>query len=85
MGSTRILDTAELVTEASLSSDRVDRGRKQELYAAAQIPVSWRVDLGQRLVEVRTDPAPAGYRTLQSCGPGDTVPSRGRAARVASR
>lgn len=67
--------TAELVIEVSLSSDKIDRGRKQELYAAAGVPVYWIVDVAAQTVEVRTDPAANGYRTLQTFGRGQIAPS----------
>jgi len=66
--------SAALVVEVAASSSVIDRGRKAELYAAAGIETYWLVDIGARAVEVRTDPATAGYRTLQS---GETLPSPG--------
>ena len=57
------------------SSHAIDRGRKAELYAAAGIATYWLVDIPARAVEVRTDPGPAGYRTLRTLEPGDVLPS----------
>lgn len=68
-------ESALLVVEVSVSSHAIDRGRKPELYAAAGIPTYWLIDIPARAVEVRTDPAPAGYRTLRTLEPGDILPS----------
>jgi Uma2 family endonuclease len=67
--------SAVLVVEVAHSSHAIDRGRKAELYAAAGIPTYWLVDIPARTVEVRTDPAPAGYRTLRTLESGDVLPS----------
>ncbi len=58
--------SALLVVEVTASSHTIDRGRKAALYAAAGIPASWLIDIPARAVEVRTDPGPAGYRTLRT-------------------
>lgn len=67
--------TAQLVIEVALCTQRLDRGRKAELYAAAGIPTYWVVDVPALAVEVRTDPGPAGYRTLRTFQKGEVVPS----------
>lgn len=67
--------TALLVVEVAHSSHALDRGRKSELYAAAGIPTYWLVDIPARTVELRTDPAPAGYRTLRTLESGGVLPS----------
>jgi Uma2 family endonuclease len=67
--------TAALVVEVAESSQPLDRGRKAELYASAAIPTYWLVDLPARAVEVRTDPGPAGYRTLRTFERGEVLPS----------
>jgi Uma2 family endonuclease len=67
--------TALLVIEVSWCSQTIDRGRKAELYAAAGVPLYWVVDLDARVVEVRSDPGPSGYRTLHTLQPGDKLPS----------
>jgi Uma2 family endonuclease len=67
--------SALLVVEVAQSSHAIDRGRKAELYAAAGIATYWLVDIPARAVEVRTDPGPAGYRTLRTLEPGDVLPS----------
>lgn len=66
---------ALLVVEVAASSRAIDRGRKAELYAAAGIPTYWVIDLPMRVVEVRTDPGPAGYRTLHTFQAGDVLQS----------
>ena len=67
--------TALLVVEVSLSSPRIDRGIKAELYARARVPTYWLVDLIGKAVEVRTDPGPQGYRGCEIYGLGKIVPS----------
>lgn len=67
--------SAVLVVEVTASSHAIDRGRKAELYAAAGIPSNWLVDLVAKAVELRTDPGPAGYRTLRTLEPGEILPS----------
>lgn len=57
------------------SSHAIDRGRKAELYAAAGIPTYWLIDIPGRTVEVRTDPGPAGYRTLKTLDAGGALAS----------
>lgn len=54
--------TALLVVEVAVSSHGVDRGVKDRLYAGADIPAYWIVDIPGLAVEVRSDPGPAGYR-----------------------
>jgi Uma2 family endonuclease len=67
--------SALLVVEVTASSHAIDRGRKAELYAAAGIPTYWLIDIPGRTVEVRTDPGPAGYRTLHTLGAGGVLTS----------
>jgi Uma2 family endonuclease len=62
--------TALLVVEVSESSLRFDRGEKASLYASADIPEYWIVNLLDRCLEVYRDPVPMtgqpygyGYRT----------------------
>ena len=66
---------ALLVVEVAASSHAIDRGRKAELYAGAGVPTYWVVDIPARAVEVRTDPGPNGYRTLNTFQPGDVLGS----------
>jgi Uma2 family endonuclease len=63
------------VAEASVLSDRVDKGR---IYARAGLAVYWIVNITDRQVEVYEQPSgPSGspvYGTLHTYRPGDTVP-----------
>jgi Uma2 family endonuclease len=68
-------ESALLVVEVAHSSQAIDRGRKAELYAAAGIPTYWLIDIPARAVEIRTDPGPAGYRTLRTLERGEVLPS----------
>jgi Uma2 family endonuclease len=67
-----------LVIEAADSSLERDRTHKLWIYANANIPIYWIVNLVDAQVEVYTDstgPAPAPtYRTRQVHRPGDLVP-----------
>ncbi len=66
---------ALLVVEVAVSSYAIDRGRKAELYAAAEIPLYWLIDLHSHAVEIRSDPGPAGYRTLYTLDTDGVLPS----------
>ena len=61
--------------ESSLDTDRVDKGR---IYARANIPQYWVINLVDRQVEAYSDPDPQGtppsYRRHQTYGRGQTVP-----------
>lgn len=61
----RHLRTALLVIEVAVSSHRLDRRRKAELYAGAEIPNYWLVDVPGRAVEVRTRPGRDGYEQCE--------------------
>ncbi|MGO9971267.1 MAG: Uma2 family endonuclease [Solirubrobacteraceae bacterium] len=50
-----------LVVEVTASAHTIDRRRKAVLYAPADIPVYWLIDISDRAVEVRTDPGPTDY------------------------
>lgn len=67
--------SALLVVEVSVSSHRIDRGVKAALYAKAEIPTYWLIDVPGRAVEVRTDPGPEGYRGRDVYRPGSSVPA----------
>jgi Uma2 family endonuclease len=71
----RHLRTALLVIEVAVSSHRLDRGKKAALYAAADIPNYWLVDVLGRAVEVRTRPGLDGYKRCDVYHEGDLVPS----------
>ncbi len=53
--------SAELVVEVAVSSHHLDRGRKAELYAQADVPEYWVVDVPGRAVEAFTAPAGGRY------------------------
>jgi Uma2 family endonuclease len=59
---------AVLVVEVAESSLDYDRGEKARLYARAGFPEYWIVNLRTRALEVHRDPAPEGYRTVESLG-----------------
>ena len=72
--------TALLVVEVSDATLAFDRGRKAALYAKAGIPEYWIVNLIDRVLEVRRDPAPARegsseyeYRSVRRYAPHESV------------
>jgi Uma2 family endonuclease len=77
---TRTPTTAALVVEVSDTSLFLDTTTKAELYATAQIPEYWVLDLVNRQLVVSRDPAPlpaglgaTAYRTRLTFGPADSV------------
>lgn len=62
-----------LAIEVSDTSSPYDHAVKVPLYAAYRIVELWIVDLVAGRLEVYRDPAPEGYRSLQSLGPGSVV------------
>lgn len=66
-------DVALLVEVADTTLDR-DRGPKLLAYAKGRIPIYWLVNLVDRQVEVYSDPAPDGYRSVQIFRPGQMIP-----------
>jgi Uma2 family endonuclease len=67
--------TALLVVEVAVTSHIKDRNVKPRLYARAGIPTYWLVDVPGRVVEVRTDPGPEGYRQCKTYGADTQLPS----------
>ncbi len=69
-----------MVVEVADTSLQQDRGTKKRLYARAGIPIYWIVNLGERQIEVYTEPTgPAeepDYRQRQDYGPADMIPVR---------
>jgi Uma2 family endonuclease len=63
---------AILVIELAWSSQAEDRS-KAAIYAAAQVPVYWLVDLVNRKVEVRTQAEPGGYGSIDVLGEADLI------------
>ena len=53
----------------------LDRGKKANLYAAADIPNYWLVDVPGRTVEVRTRPSAHGYKQCMIYREDSTVPT----------
>jgi hypothetical protein len=63
------------VSDSTLAGDRADKGR---IYARANIPIYWIVNLVDRLIEIYTSPsgpiADPTYAQRQDYRPGDSVP-----------
>lgn len=62
-----------LVVEVADTSVERDRSLKQRLYAQADVPVYWIVNLGAREVEVYSDPAEGQYRERTTLGEDEAV------------
>ncbi len=62
-----------LVIEVADSSLAYDREVKTPLYARANIPEAWIVNLIDRWIEVYRDPSPVGYTTLLKVLPGKSI------------
>jgi len=62
-----------LVIEVSESSLAYDTGEKADLYAAAGVGDYWVVNLVNRWIEVRRDPAAGRYRSLQTYSGQDEI------------
>jgi Uma2 family endonuclease len=71
----RLLRTALLVIEVAVSSHQADRNEKATLYANADIPIYWLVDVPARSVEVRTQPDSDCYAKCAIYHVGELVPS----------
>ncbi|MBI2563812.1 MAG: Uma2 family endonuclease [candidate division NC10 bacterium] len=80
-----------LVVEVALTSVNFDREHKASLYARAGRPEYWIVNLVDRVLEVRREPAPSpsapygwDYSTVEVLRPGDSVsPLAAPAAQIA--
>jgi Uma2 family endonuclease len=64
---------AHLVVEVANTSLRADRTRKARIYATAEIPEYWVVDLRHPGVHVHRDPSDGAYRTLRTIEPPDAL------------
>ena len=64
-----------IVVEVSDTSLRYDRDTKLPLYAEAEIPEVWIVNLQNNLVEVHQNPTVGIYQTVKIYRPGETVES----------
>lgn len=71
-GSTIRPTTAALVVEVSLSSRQRDL-YKADVYAAADIPRYWLVDVDRGCVLEHTDPTPGGYGLVRRLEGGDVL------------
>ncbi|HWO23243.1 MAG TPA: Uma2 family endonuclease [Kofleriaceae bacterium] len=65
--------TALLVIEVADSSLDHDREEKSSIYAQANVPEYWIVDVKARAVDVLTHPAPDGYLRAARLGRGDVL------------
>lgn len=61
------------VIEVADSSVRHDLTRKARIYAAAEVPVYWVIDLPARVVHVHTRPAEGRYHEVVRNGPDDVL------------
>ncbi|MFZ1924814.1 MAG: Uma2 family endonuclease [Solirubrobacteraceae bacterium] len=71
----QLLRCPPLAIEVAVTTQWLDRGRKAKLYAAADIPNYWLVDVPGRAVEVRTQPGRHGYEQCEIFREGSVVPS----------
>lgn len=62
-----------LMVEVSYTSLGHDLGRKLPVYAKADIPETWIVNLQEKVVEVYTDPREGGYQQREIYQPGEAV------------
>lgn len=67
-------DEVELVIEVSNSTKQYDSTVKQEIYASAEIPQYWIVNLIENQVEVYTDPHGTTYRQKSTYTKDQTLP-----------
>ena len=65
--------TALLVIEVADSSQPIDRGIKLTIYAEADVPEYWIVDLVQMTVDVHTQPKRGRYTNLRTFRDGDVL------------
>ncbi len=65
--------TAVLVVEIADSTLGFDRARKQAMYAEAQIPEYWIVNLVDGLLEVYREPKESSYQTTLRLGRGEVI------------
>jgi Uma2 family endonuclease len=68
-----LADRCHLLVEVADSSLRRDRGIKARIYAAAEVPEYWIVDLAGRAVEVHTAPVEATYTRRERRVEGDML------------
>jgi Uma2 family endonuclease len=63
-----------IVVEVAESSLRRDRGIRKRMYARAEIPVYWIVNLIDKVVEVYRGPKDGDYQPMQAYGKQDKLP-----------
>jgi Uma2 family endonuclease len=66
-------ERAHLLIEVSHTSLLKDRDRKARIYAEAEIPRYWIVDLIHLTVIVHLDPSPNGYRSIRTYAPPEAL------------
>ena len=66
-------DTVSLAVEISNTTLGTDLGRKAVLYAAAEIPEYWVIDLDSRRVFIHTRPSQAGFQTRREVAFGEEL------------
>ncbi|HPH65417.1 MAG TPA: Uma2 family endonuclease [Kofleriaceae bacterium] len=62
-----------LIIEVSVSSLRLDRGLKAEIYSQAGVPEYWIIDIVHRKIIVHRDPRDDGYASVQTVVDGDAL------------
>jgi Uma2 family endonuclease len=71
----QLLRCPPLVIEVAVTTHWLDRGKKADIYAAADIPNYWLVDVSGRAVEVRTRPGRHGYEHCETHREGSVMPA----------
>jgi Uma2 family endonuclease len=66
-------ETAHLLIEVSASSLRMDRGLKSSIYARANVPELWIVNVDERCVERHTAPRDGAYTSVSIVRPGEVL------------
>jgi Uma2 family endonuclease len=66
-------DRAHLIIEVADASLSRDRGVKQRLYAACEVPEYWIVNVVDRRIEVHTEPADGAYGKIHCVEAGQSV------------
>jgi Uma2 family endonuclease len=66
-------DRAYLIIEVAESSLAMDRGVKQRLYAACNVPEYWIVNLVEKQIEVYSDPDDGAYKRVRKCDSSQSI------------
>lgn len=72
-GPTQRIGDAVLVVEVSVSSRRIDLGRKAGIYAEAGVPDYWVLDVESRRMVVHREPKDGRYTSVTTLGEDETV------------